>query len=87
MDHSSLKTDELKALKSLRSRIKSANIPSSKIDKTVNIATWNIRHWGQKKRYDQILHHSTVTGAVLSEKMGVLNFVKVIMNHFYPIKA
>ena len=78
MDHSSLKTDELKALKLLRSSIKSANILSSKIDKTVNIATWNIRHWGQKKRYDQILHHPTVTGSVLSEKMEVLNFVKVI---------
>jgi len=57
MDHSSLKTDELKALKLLRSRIKSANIPSSKIDKTVNIATWNIRHWGQKKRKKCSLHY------------------------------
>jgi len=57
MNHSSLNIDELKALKLLRKRIKSAQIPSSKLDKTVNIATWNIRHWGQKKRKKCSLHY------------------------------
>lgn len=57
MDHSSLKIDELKALKLIRNRIKLAEIPSSVVDKTVNIATWNIRHWGQKKRKKCSLHY------------------------------
>ena len=57
MDHSKLNADELKGLKLLRSRIKSANIPSSKLDETFNIATWNIRHWGQKKRKKCSLHY------------------------------
>lgn len=57
MDHSSLNLDELKALKLLRKRIASAEIPSSKLDETVNIATWNIRHWGQKKRKKCSLHY------------------------------
>ncbi len=57
MDHSSLKVGELKALKLLRSRIQSANIPSSQLDRTINIATWNIRHWGQKKRKKCSLHY------------------------------
>ena len=57
MDHSRLNIDELKGIKLLRSRIKTANIPSSKIDKTINIATWNIRHWGQKKRMKCSLHY------------------------------
>ena len=57
MDHSKLNVDELKGLKVLRSRIKTANIPSSKLDETFNIATWNIRHWGQKKRKKCSLHY------------------------------
>lgn len=56
MDHSRLNLDELKGLKLLRSRIEAANIPSSKLDETINIATWNIRHWGQKKRKKCSLH-------------------------------
>jgi len=56
MDHSKLNLDELRGLKLLRSRIKAANIPSSKLDETINIATWNIRHWGQKKRKKCSLH-------------------------------
>ena len=57
MDHSKLNTNELKGLKLLRKRIKEAKIPSSKLDETINIATWNIRHWGQKKRKKCSLHY------------------------------
>ncbi len=57
MDHSKLNLDELKGLKVLRERIKDANIPSSKLDETINIATWNIRHWGQKRRKRCSLHY------------------------------
>jgi endonuclease/exonuclease/phosphatase family metal-dependent hydrolase len=57
MDHSKLNANELKGLKLLRDRIKTANIPSSKLDETINIATWNIRHWGQKKRKKCSLHY------------------------------
>ena len=57
MNHSNLSTEELKGLKIIRSRIKEANIPSSKLDETINIATWNIRHWGQKKRRKCSLHY------------------------------
>lgn len=57
MDHSKLTTEELNGLKVIRNRIKSANIPSSKLDETINIATWNIRHWGQKKRKKCSLHY------------------------------
>lgn len=57
MDHSKLNSSELKALKTLRSRIKAAKIPSSRLDESINIATWNIRHWGQKKRKRCSLHY------------------------------
>lgn len=57
MDHAKLSYEELAGLKLLRDRIKAANIPSSKLDETFNIATWNIRHWGQKKRRKCSLHY------------------------------
>ncbi|MCP3872156.1 MAG: endonuclease/exonuclease/phosphatase family protein [Desulfobacteraceae bacterium] len=71
MDHSKLKTDELEGLKLLRTRIKSANIPSSKLDKTINIATWNIRHWGQKKRKKCSLHY-------IAEILNQFNLISVV---------
>jgi len=71
MDHSSLKTDELRALKLLRTRIKSANIPPSELDKTINIATWNIRHWGQKKRKKCSLHY-------IAEIMNQFDLISVV---------
>ncbi len=57
MDHSKLNADELNGLKLLRKRIKEAKIPSSKLDESINIATWNIRHWGQKRRKQFSLHY------------------------------
>ena len=56
MDHSKLNLEELEGIKLLRQRIRTENIPSSKLDETLNIATWNIRHWGQKKRKRFSLH-------------------------------
>jgi endonuclease/exonuclease/phosphatase family metal-dependent hydrolase len=57
MDHSRLTLTELKGLKTLRSRIDEAGIPSSTLDESVNVATWNIRHWGQKRRKRCSLHY------------------------------
>jgi endonuclease/exonuclease/phosphatase family metal-dependent hydrolase len=57
MDHSKLRLDELEGLKVLRNRIKDAGIPPSELDKTINVATWNIRHWGQKPRRRCSLHY------------------------------
>lgn len=57
MDHSKLNTTELKGLKTLRGRIRSAGIPPSSLDETINIATWNVRHWGDKRRMRCSLHY------------------------------
>lgn len=56
MDHSRLNLDELEGIKLLRKRIAAAEIPGSTLDETLNIATWNIRHWGQKRRKRFSLH-------------------------------
>jgi hypothetical protein len=57
MDHSNLTLAELEGLEVLRERIYAACIPSSTLDETINLATWNIRHWGQKKRKRCSLHY------------------------------
>lgn len=57
MNHSKLNLTELQGLKVLRQRIEQAKIPVSTLDETINIATWNIRHWGQKKRKRCSLHY------------------------------
>ncbi|MFC1564263.1 endonuclease/exonuclease/phosphatase family protein [candidate division KSB1 bacterium] len=57
MEHGRISPEIAKGLKVLRKRIKDANIPSSVKDKTVNIATWNIREFGRKKRKKESIHY------------------------------
>ncbi len=57
MDHSVLSLDELKALKILRKRIAAARVPPSMLDETINIATWNVRRWGTRRRKRCSLHY------------------------------
>lgn len=56
MDHSNLNRNELDGIRLLRRRIRTAEIPSSSLDESLNICTWNIRHWGQKRRKRFSLH-------------------------------
>lgn len=44
-------------LKVLRDRIAPAQIPSSKLDETLNIATWNIREFGKVRRSEAAIHY------------------------------
>jgi len=52
MDVSSLSPSTAKRLKKLIARIEESNIPSSKLDESLNIATWNIRDFGKRTRSD-----------------------------------
>jgi len=45
-----------KGLKEPRQRIQAAQIPSSKLDETLNLASWNIREFGKKPRRPESLH-------------------------------
>ena len=56
MNHGNLSVDAAKGLKELRKRIDEEKIPSSKLDETINIATWNIREFGRKARRPESLH-------------------------------
>ena len=57
MNHGSIDLDTAKGLKELRKRIAEANIPSSKLDETISIATWNIREFGRKRRRKDSIHY------------------------------
>jgi endonuclease/exonuclease/phosphatase family metal-dependent hydrolase len=50
--------DTALGLKELRKRIKNQenSIPNSSLDKSINIATWNIRHFGGKRRLNASIH-------------------------------
>ncbi len=52
MHYGDLKPHVAKGLIELRRRIDSAKIPPSKLDESLNLATWNIREFGRKKRLD-----------------------------------
>ncbi len=57
MFHGRLDTDTARGLRELRKRVNKAKIPPSQIDKSINIATWNIREFGRKKRRKASLHY------------------------------
>jgi Endonuclease/Exonuclease/phosphatase family len=61
MFHGNLDLETARGLKVLRERIEAANIPPSKLDETLNIATWNIREFGRerkgKHRSDAAIHY------------------------------
>ena len=57
MHHGKVSKEIASGLLALQARIKAANIPPSKLDETINIATWNIREFGKKKRDDASIHY------------------------------
>ena len=50
MDYSRLSRAEINGIQMMRRRIEDARIPRSSLDESLNLCTWNIRHWGQKRR-------------------------------------
>lgn len=56
MFHGNLDYYTALGLKELKARIAKSNIPSSKLDKSINVATWNIREFGKSRRRKDSLH-------------------------------
>lgn len=71
LDHSKLNLQELEGLRVLRERINNIAIPSSTLDQSINIATWNIREWGKKKRKRCSLHY-------IAEVMNQFDLIAVV---------
>ncbi len=70
MHHGRISRNTARALLKLKERIDDANIPSSKLDETINVATWNIREFGRKRRRNMALH-------LIAEIIGQFDLVAV----------
>ena len=57
MFHGNISSEIARGLTELRSRIDSANVPSSSLDETINIATWNVREFGKRRRRKAAIHY------------------------------
>jgi hypothetical protein len=71
MHHGKVSKEIAKGLLELKRRIKLAKIPSSQIDETINIATWNIREFGKKKRTTAAIHY-------IAEILGQFDLIGVV---------
>ena len=56
MNHGDVSADLAQRLKILRQRIDEHELPSSALDESLNIATWNIRDFGKKERSEEAIH-------------------------------
>jgi endonuclease/exonuclease/phosphatase family metal-dependent hydrolase len=71
MFHGNVSLEIAEGLKLLRTRIGAAKIPASKLDETLNIATWNIRELGRKRRSDAAIHY-------IAEIIGQFDLVGIV---------
>lgn len=93
MNHGTVSPEIAKGLKVLRSRIAKAKVPSSKLDETLNIATWNIREFGKKKRSDTAIHYiaeilgqfDLISIAELRGDLGDLGKVLAILGPYWRV--
>lgn len=71
MHHGPVSADIAAGLLALKKRIDNAGIPSSKLDETINVAVWNIRDFGKKKRTDAALHY-------IAEILGQFDLIGIV---------
>jgi hypothetical protein len=69
--HGNVSLEIATGLKELQRRIQAANIPASKLDVTVNLATWNIREFGKKRRTKAAIHY-------IAEIIGQFDIVSIV---------
>jgi endonuclease/exonuclease/phosphatase family metal-dependent hydrolase len=70
MFHGRLDRETAQGIKVLRKRINAAGIPSSRLDETIILATWNIREFGKKRRTAAAIHY-------IAEILGQFDLIAV----------
>ncbi len=71
MFHGKISAEIAKGLIALQKRIKDAKVPPSKLDESLNIATWNIREFGKQRRSEAAIHY-------IAEILGQFDLVGVV---------
>lgn len=91
MFHGKVSKEIAGGLLALEKRIAAGKIPSSKLDETLNMATWNIREFGKKARSEAAIHYIAeifgqfdLIGVVeLRDKLGDLGRVLKILGPYW----
>ncbi len=71
MHHGDVSPEIAQGLLALQARIKNANIPSSQLDETLNVAVWNIREFGKIPRSEAALHY-------IAEILGQFDLIALV---------
>jgi endonuclease/exonuclease/phosphatase family protein len=71
MHHGDVSPDIAAGLLALRKRIEAAKIPPSKLDETINVAIWNIREFGKKRRTEAAIHY-------IAEILGQFDLIALV---------
>lgn len=71
MHHGNVSPQIAQGLLALKTRIAGAKIPPSKLDETINVATWNIREFGKVRRTEAAIHY-------IAEILGQFDLVALV---------
>jgi hypothetical protein len=71
MHHGDVSPEIAAGLLALRKRITAAKIPSSKLDESINVAIWNIREFGKKRRTEAAIHY-------IAEILGQFDLIALV---------
>lgn len=71
MHHGDVSPDIAEGLLALKKRIEAAKIPPSRLDETINVAVWNIREFGRKRRTKAAIH-------LIAEILGQFDLVAIV---------
>ncbi|MES2036942.1 MAG: endonuclease/exonuclease/phosphatase family protein [Pseudomonadota bacterium] len=71
MHHGKVSAEVAAGLLMLKKSLDEAKIPSSKLDETINIATWNIREFGKVPRNDASIHY-------IAEILGQFDLIAIV---------
>jgi hypothetical protein len=71
MHHGRIDTDTAESLKLLANTIKEFEVPPSKLDETLIVASWNIREFGKKRRPKKALH-------LVAEILGQFDLIAIV---------
>jgi hypothetical protein len=71
MHHGDVSPDIAQGLLALKKRIAAAKIPPSKLDETINVAVWNIREFGRKRRTKAAIH-------LIAEILGQFDLIAMV---------
>lgn len=71
MHHGDVTPEIAKGLLALRKRIDAAEIPSSKLDESINVAVWNIREFGKVRRTVAAQHY-------IAEILGQFDLIAIV---------